>query len=472
MPQLESQENQFNENTYIYEEIYRKIKKDILVHNFLPQERLPSKREISDNLGVSINSVTHAYQQLMVDGYIYSVERSGFYVNSLNGVAFSMRHHTPNNELIENYEPKENWISFSHMSADSSLFPYNEWFNCEHRAIRLNEADLEADPSNYPQGIFSVRKTIARHLLIARGVKCFPEQIVLGGGTQVLMSMILQLFPREYVYAIENPGYHRIYRLLTLAGKSVKKINLDHSGVSSSDIRNKNPNVLYTTPSHQFPTGVVMPVSRRVEVLSWAEEQKDRYIIEDDYDSDFKYEADTLPSLQGMDNCERVIYMGTFSKSLLPGLRISYMILPQHLLKKFREQQGFLMQTCNSMAQLTVKEFIDSGKYLKYVTRLKRIYSERRTKLIEELKRKFGKNITILGANAGLHFLASFNTLHSVKEIVEAAKKQKLELYSLDNYIFDHKSIADRPTFLIGFSNLPIETVSEGVKRLYKAIYA
>lgn len=131
-----------------------------------------------------------------------------------------------------------------------------------------------------------------------------------------------------------------------LAGKSVRKISLDHSGVSSSDIRRKDPNVLYTTPSHQFPTGIVMPVSRRIEVLNWTEEKKDRYIIEDDYDSDFKYETDTLPSLQGMDNCERVIYMGTFSKSSLPGLRISYMILPQHLLKRFREQQGFLMQTC------------------------------------------------------------------------------------------------------------------------------
>ncbi|RYM02711.1 PLP-dependent aminotransferase family protein [Sporolactobacillus sp. THM7-7] len=457
---------------YIYRQIYKQLKREILLHHFLPHEKLPSKRELSKSLNVSINSVNSAYQQLLAEGYIYAIERSGFYVEKLDTIPLSFSKAKPlDSELVESQESKKNGISFSHMSADRSVFPFDSWLSCEHKALKSRRTELNDDSTRYPQGIYSVRRTIARLLSITRGVKCFPEQIVLGSGTQILVTLLSHLLPKSSTFAMEDPGYTRIYRLLKAKHADLKTIQLDDKGASIEAIKRANPNVVYVTPSHQFPTGILMPVSRRIQLLNWAAEADNRYIIEDDYDSEFKYKSDTIPSLQGLDSFDKVIYMGTFSKSLLPGLRISYMVLPQQLLKKFREHASFLMQTCNVMAQLTLQEFIDSGEYQKHIKHMKKVYSERRVQLIRELKRRFGESMTIHGANAGLHFIASFQTDKPIDQIMERAEHEKLELYCLKDYYLSEEPASQKPTFILGFANLPVEKIEEGVNRLYRALY-
>jgi GntR family transcriptional regulator/MocR family aminotransferase len=456
---------------YIYRQIYKQLKREILLHHFLPHEKLPSKRELSQTLHVSVNSVNSAYQQLLEEGYIYAVERSGFFVEKLDTIPLSQSvPKTLDLDLIEEQDSKKNWISFSHMSVDRSIFPFDSWFACEHKALKLSRLELNDDSSRFPQGIYAVRETIARFLSIARGVKCFPEQIVLGGGTQFLIYLLRNLFPENALYAVENPGYRRIYELLKMEHARLQTIPLDRKGISFDLLKQVNPNVVYVTPSHQFPSGVVMPISRRIQLLNWAAQEEDRYIIEDDYDSEFKYASDTIPSLQGLDSYDRVIYFGTFSKSLLPGLRISYMILPQKLLKKYREKCSFIMSTSNALGQLTLKQFIDSGEYRKHIKHMKQVYVERQKKLISELKKRFGSSIKMHGANAGLHFTAEFDTHRSVNEIMVYAAKEKLELYNMEPYCLDGPYIYQKPAFILGFANLSVEKIEEGVDRLYRAI--
>lgn len=457
---------------YIYRQIYKQIKIEILLNHFLPNEKLPSKRELAESLHVSINSVNGAYQQLLAEGYIYSVERSGFFVEKLEKVPTSFSTLKPlNPNLAERSETKKDWISFSHMSADRSVFPFDGWLNCEHKALKSKRTELNDDSSRYPQGIYSVRCTISRLLSITRGVKCYPEQIVIGAGTQILIQILCHLFPEGSKYAMEEPGYSRIYQLLKLQHADITSIELDRKGIAMSEIIKQDPNILYITPSHQFPTGIVMPISRRIQLLNWSSQAKNRYIIEDDYDSEFKYQSDAIPSIQGMDTFDKVIYMGTFSKSLLPGLRISYMVLPQHLLQSFRESEGFLMQTCNVLAQLALQEFIDSGEYQKHIKRMKQIYSERQTRLIKELDRRFGKNIAIHGANAGLHFMCTFKTERSIEDILNQAEQEKLELYSIKRCYLTHDRPPKKPVFILGFANLPLEKIEDGVDRLYRSVF-
>ncbi|RYL92511.1 PLP-dependent aminotransferase family protein [Sporolactobacillus sp. THM7-4] len=457
---------------FIYRQIYNQLKREILLHHFLPNEQLPSKRELSETLNVSVNSVNSAYQQLLAEGYIYSKERSGFFVEKLDTISPSFgTTHTLSPELIEPAESGGHLISFSHMSADRSAFPFDNWLNCERKVLKLKNSDLSDDPTRFPQGIYSVRRTIARFLSLTRGVNSFPEQIVLGSGTQVLVQMLIQLLPVSSTYAMEDPGYRRVYQLLKNQKADIKEIKLDKKGISVNEIKRINPNIVYVTPSHQFPTGIVMPISRRIQLLNWASEAENRYIIEDDYDSEFKYGFDTIPSLQGLDSFERVIYIGTFSKSILPGLRISYMVLPQHLVKKFRERFGFFMQTCNGLAQLTLQNFIDSGEYQKHIKHMRQIYSERRMLLIEELEKRFAGSITIYGAKAGLHFMATFETKRSAEEIIIRAKKDKLELYSLNRCYLSQDNLFNKPAFILGFANLPVEKIGEAVDRLYRAVF-
>lgn len=457
---------------YIYRQIYRQLKKEILLHHFLPHEKLPSKRDLAKGLKVSVNSVNSAYQQLLAEGYIYAKERSGFYVEKLDTLPVPFgSSRALNPELAESPDSRKDWLSFSHMSADRSCFPFDSWLNCEHKALRSRRTELSDDPSRFPQGIYSVRRTISRLLSVTRGVKCFPEQIVLGGGTQVLVQLLRQSFFQNATFAMEEPGYKRIYRLLTMQHADVRTIELDDRGIKMNEINRINPDVLYITPSHQFPTGIVMPISRRIQLLNWASRSENRFIIEDDYDSEFKYECDTIPSLQGLDAFDKVIYIGTFSKSLLPGLRISYMVLPQRLLKAFREKSRFIMQTCSALIQLTLQEFIDSGEYRKHIKRMKQIYSERRMRLIEELGKKFGDDVTIYGANAGLHFMSAFKSGETVDAILRRADEEKLELYGLRR-CFLRSCINDRePRFILGFANLSKENIEEGVNRLYRAVY-
>lgn len=462
-----------NTQEHIYQQIYREIKKMILSNKLAPNEKLPSKRGLSKELGVSINSVTNAYEQLLAEGYIFTIERKGYFVEEIKQFMstheLSARPEFPE-DLREKEADREGWISLSHMSTELSMFPFKEWIKCERIAIK-HHAD-ELSEISHPQGPYLVRQTIARLIAVTRGVVCKPEQVIIGPGTQLLLWQVMNMMPNGIKTAIENPGYSRLYQQLREMKYHVTPIPLDDKGINIDKVKEINPNLLIITPSHQFPTGIIMPISQRLELLNWAANQGNAYIIEDDYDSEFKYGTDNIPSLQSLDRHQRVIYTGTFSKTMMPGLRISYFVLPPDLLREYRRKYSNWIQGSNALSLYTLHYFIETGEYNKHIKRMNHSYEERRELLIRELKLRFKRDFHIKDIPAGLHFLAEFKTERTYEEVQQRLTEKKLEAYPLTRFMLEEQFVdTDNVVLVIGFSCISVDEIPEAVRRLYEVFY-
>ncbi|MBM7651328.1 MocR-like transcriptional regulator GabR [Neobacillus cucumis] len=453
---------------FIYQQIYEGIKDNILKGRLKANEKLPSKRSLAEQLNVSINSVSFGYEQLLAEGYIYTIERKGYFVENITEIL--QRGNLFKDKLPEDLKEdpvnRDGWLSLSHMASDISFFPFKEWMKCQERAVQSYKRELSEIA--YSQGPYEVRDTICHMIALTRGVNCEPEQIVLGAGTQLLVGQLMELISKDSVIAVENPGYSRFYQTLKKMNFAVHPVSLDDHGIKMAEIKATKANVVFVTPSHQFPTGKIMPISRRIELLNWTAEGDNRYIVEDDYDSEFKYETDNIPSLQSLDRNHRVIYMGTFSKTLLPGLRISYMVLPPDLLREYREYYANFMQYSNSLILFTLHYFIEGGEYARHVKKMNHLYERRRKLLIADLRRRFQDEIKIEDVPAGLHFLAHFQTEKSYREIEERALQLKLEIYSMRRFMLKKNVNKENSISLVlGFANLKEENITEVVERLY-----
>ena len=457
---------------FIYQQIYEGIKDNILKGRLKANEKLPSKRSLAEQLNISINSVSFGYEQLLAEGYIYTIERKGYFVENIT--EFVQQGNLFKDKLPEDLkeEPvnRDGWLSLSHMASDISFFPFKEWMKCQERAVQSYKRELSEIA--YSQGPYEVRETISRMIALTRGVNCEPEQIVLGAGTQLLVGQLMELISKDSVIAVENPGYSRFYQTLKKMNFAVHPVSLDDHGIKMAEIKATKANVVFVTPSHQFPTGKIMPISRRIELLNWTAKGDHRYIVEDDYDSEFKYETDNIPSLQSLDRNHRVIYMGTFSKTLLPGLRISYMVLPPDLLREYREYYANFMQYSNSLILFTLHYFIEGGEYARHVKKMNHQYERRRKLLIADLRQRFRDEIKIEDVLAGLHFLAHFQTEKSYREIEERALQLKLEIYSMRRFMLKKNVNKENSISLVlGFANLKEENITEVVERLYFAFH-
>ncbi len=460
------------DSNYIYKQIYEGIKEKILNKHLQSNEKLPSKRVLADQLKVSVNSVSNAYEQLLAEGYIYTIERKGYYVENIT--QFIEKEDFVKNELPEDLKEalvsKEGWLSLSHMTSDISNFPFKEWRKCQQQAIQKFKRELSE--ITHSQGPYTVRKTICRMIALSRGVNCEPEQIIIGAGTQLLVRQLMAIQNNASIVTMENPGYARNYNLLRNMNFNVQPTPLDEQGINMDKIESSKANFVFVTPSHQFPTGKIMPISRRIGLLNWAAQSDDRYIVEDDYDSEFKYETDNIPSLQSLDRNHRVIYIGTFSKTMLPGMRVSYMVLPPDLLKEYRRHYYDLMQSSNSLVLYTLHFFIENGEYSKHLKRMNHQYETRRMTLIKQLKMCFKNNIQIEDIPAGLHFLAHFRSEKSYQEIEERATEMKLEVYSMRRFMLPNSKKKDNQIDLVlGFANINGDKISEAVNRLYQVFY-
>jgi GntR family transcriptional regulator / MocR family aminotransferase len=454
---------------HVYQQIYKKLKTQLLEKRLQVNEKLPSKRQLAEQLQVSVNSVSSAYEQLLAEGYIYTIERSGYYVESLDQFIEHAAASSPmEDDLKEKEVDRSGWLSLSHMSSDLSGFPFKEWASCQRSALAHHKSDIAEVPG--PQGPYKVRETIARLISRTRGVRCEPEQIVLGSGTQALLQQFVSLHPEHIRFGIENPGYTRVYKLLRQLNIETAPIGLDEKGIHMGEVKKISPDTLFITPSHQFPTGTIMPISRRIELLNWAALKEERYIIEDDYDSEFKYGTDNIPSLQSLDRNQNVVYMGTFSKTLGPGFRISYMVLPETLLRRYRNIYDHWIPGTDAISLFTLHYFIETGMYERHLKRMNHRYEEKRTLLITELRRVLGSRIHVHDIPAGLHFLAQIQTETSVAEFQNRARQEKLELYTLERFKLS-EAADEKPghiSLVIGFAAIDEKDIPEAVTRLKK----
>ena len=412
----------------LYEALYRCIRADILSGTLAAGEKLPSKRALAENLEVSKITVETAYSQLLSEGYIRSQEKVGYFVEAVERVR---RAPAPASAPAEPVSPRP---LLDLTGGGTVQFPFSVWSRLQ-REVMLDYGQQLLLPMPH-QGVWELRQAISAHLAQFRGLRADPENILIGAGGDFLYNLLIQLLGREKTFAVEEPGYGKIRKIYAAGGVRCVSAKMDAFGVRPDSL--EGADVLHISPSHHFPTGLVTPMQRRIELLRWAED-RGGYIIEDDYDSEFRFDAHPMSAMQSMDPSGRVIYMNSFSKSLAPSIRISYMVLPDGLMGRFREKLGFYGCTVPSFEQYTLARFLSRGHFEKHINRMRKFYKNRRNRVVSALKRcPFAQRLTILEQDAGLHFILKVDTELSDEALTEKLAACGIRVHPLSHYYQGH----------------------------------
>ena len=483
----------------LYEKIYESIKNEIVDGKISKGEKLPSTRLLAKNLSVSRSTVELAYDQLLAEGYIEAEPYRGYFVCDIEALYQLEQRKVPVREenswryaqkiagSDENsFRQKDGYpvygrektldlagkgscqpeIDFSPYTIDTQNFPYNVWRKL-HKNVLLDDRE-EILLSGDGQGDYELRVAIADYLHQARGVNCVAEQIIIGAGNEYLELLLAQVLGEKKTVLMDDPTYLQAYRTFSNMGYLVKNIPAEQGSMPIGAVRRENADILYVMPSHQFPLGTVMPLKQRLELLKWASEKEGRYLIEDDHDSEYRYKGKPIPSLQSIDHEEKVIYLGTFSKSIAPSLRISYMVLPQHLLKNYQSSCGFYSTTVSKIQQEVLREFIRGGYFGRHLNKMRGIYKNKHDFLVSELKKRPWVE-KIAGDNAGLHVLVQVDTQMSEQELCERAAEQGIHLMGISEH-YIHKPPVSKPVILLGYGKPEEKKILEGLNRLEQVI--
>ena len=439
----------------LYEALYRCIRADILSGKLAPGQKLPSKRALCANLKVSKITVEGAYNQLLSEGYICSREKVGYFVEAVERAAPTAL------PAASAADTPQKIIDLT--ANNPARFPFSVWSRLQ-RQVMLDLGEQLLQPL-HRQGLPSLRRAIAKHLAEFRGMSVDPENILIGAGTDFLYNLLIQLLGRDKLYAVEEPGYGKIRRIYAAGGAACISAPLDSYGVIPSSLGAAQ--VLHISPSHHFPTGLVTPLTRRQALLSWANSAENRWIIEDDYDSEFRFAAHPLPTMQSLDTAGRVIYMNTFSKTLAPSIRISYMLLPPSLMSQFREKLGFYSCTVPSFEQYTLERFLGEGHFEKHINRMRKFYRSRRDRILSVIAAcPFAHLLTIREENAGLHFLVKVDTGLSDRELTALFEKAGIRVFCLSSYYHGPVPEEDSRCLIVNYSGLTDEQTDRLEQRL------
>lgn len=454
-------------HTPLYEHLYKCIKNDIMNGTLPAGTKLPSKRSFASNLGVSAITVENAYAQLLSEGYIYSRPKKGYYVSTFSRSLLPPRAMPETAVALPETRPVF-FADFSSNQTRPDNFPFSVWAKLMRETMQERNNELMTKPPC--GGIFELREAIASHLKQFRDMQVQPEQIFVGAGTEYLYGLLVQLLGFDKVYAIENPGYEKIAQIYESYQVRRRFIDMDDCGIRMDRLEESGADVVHISPSHHFPTGIITPVSRRYELLGWAAKSDSRYIIEDDYDSEFRLTGKPIPALQSIDLMEKVIYINTFSKSLTSTMRISYMVLPPGLAQRFLEQMSFYSCTVSNFEQYALMRFIREGYLEKHINRMRNYYHRQRDALLDAIKKSpLSSRVTITEEDSGLHFLMKIDTALSDTELMEKAREKGLRLTALSRYY--HRPDSDvEHIFIINYSYLETEHIPEAIRRLYQCL--
>lgn len=443
-----------------YDYLYRCIKEDILAGRLKAGEKLPSKRALAAHLSTAVVTVENAYGQLAAEGYLYALEKRGYYVSAVEARSPGGIPTAPKREAEEH-----SWVlDLRGSGSGTEGFPFSVWAKLTRRVLtEEGERLLRATPHS---GTPELRRAIARHLYQFRGITAAPEQIVVGAGTEYLYNLLVQLLGRDMVYGLEDPGYSKAGQVYSLNGAECLFLPVDRQGVPLEALEQSACQVLHISPNHQFPTGVVTPIARRQGMLRWAESGEERYIIEDDYDSEFRFTGRPIPTLQSIDRGGRVVYMNTFSRSLAPSLRISYMVLPLPLLERYQRRLGFYSSTVPAIEQYTLARFLDEGRFDAHINRMRNFYRGRRDQVIEVVRHSaLSQRSQVLGEEAGLHFLLRVETHREDRELAARAEEAGVRL----SFLSDFQRLPGRAqphTLVINYPGIDLKGLPQGLERV------
>lgn len=447
----------------LYEQIYEFLKAEILAGKICCGERLPSTRLLAKSLAVSRSTAQLAYEQLLSEGYIEAIPYKGYFVSQIEGL-YHLENESLQKEEILPQKLLEYSYNFTPNGIDLEHFPYATWRKLNREV--LQEETRELFHLGDAKGEEDLRKVIATYLHQARGVNVKPKQIIIGAGNDYLLMLLSRMLGTHYRIAMESPTYRHAYHIFEHLGYECCTVSMDKYGMQVEELQKSKADIAYVMPSHQYPLGIVMPIKRRQELLQWASEMENRYIIEDDYDSEFRYVGKPIPSLQGSDMHQRVIYIGTFSKSIAPAIRISYLVLPKSLLERYEQVGRSFSCTVSKIDQRVLQLFMERGYYERHLNKMRALYKNKHDLLLSYVKRiKCIKKI--LGERSGVHILLQFSS-GTEEERVAQALEVGVKVYPLSaSCIMEQQDYG--ATVILGYATLSEEDIAKAGALLEKA---
>lgn len=476
----------------IYEYLYECIREDVLRGMLKAGEKLPSKREMARDHGIALITVENAYAQLIIEGYVTAKEKSGYFVNAdvakvygsgsgtigddraqvrqgfkgastlelkaLNSVQDASRPGRKAADGSRQGTTGKSWlVDFSSSKLKRDAFPFATWTKLMRRVLDDREEAFLEKPDG--KGIRELREAIAIYLRKAKGLDVSPDRIIVGPGTEYLHHLILQLVGSNRIVAVEDPGYKKVGQIYESHGLKCLHVPVDENGLMVDKLQNSNAKLIHISPSHHFPTGCVMPISRRRALLEWAKGQG-AYLVEDDYDSEFRFDGKPVPTLASLDD-ETVIYLNTFTKTLAPSIRIAYVVLPERLMERYEAKLAFYSGSVSSFEQYTLAAFIGEGYYERHVNRMRNYYRQQRTKILKALEESaLAGKVLVEEHAAGLHFILKVNGLRNDASWLDALKEKGIRLMPVTAYCYGGRGKYEHQ-FVVYYSDLEEKNLRE-----------
>ena len=459
----------------LYEFLYQSIREDIARGRIPCGTKLPSKRNLAQHLDIGVATVTAAYDQLITEGFVRTEQRRGYFVEDVS--EFRCKPVTTQVKGLNSEDP-EYFVDLKANRTSVSLFPATVWGRYMREALSLPSDNLlRSIPFN---GLPELRRAIASYLRRTRGMDVSPDCIIIGAGSEYLYGRLLQMLGPTTTFAMENPGYRKFAAISKAFGNPWRPVPIDESGLLVDELEESGADVVHVSPANHFPTGIVMPIKRRLELFEWANRARKRYIIEDDYDSEFRYSGRLIMPLFADDASDKVIYLNAFSKTMVPSLRISYMVLPPKLLARYVDTMSFYSCTVSSFEQYALARFIDEGHLERHINRTRNFYRRQREAVLHEIAQSpLAKISHVEERNAGTHFLLYVRTSLTHDQVRQRGAEQGLNISLFNDYLLrDGDGLSERTTkrfeqysngetaLVLNYAGIEPDRLSETVRRL------
>ncbi|PCF35411.1 GntR family transcriptional regulator [Staphylococcus delphini] len=444
----------------IYIQLYDNIKQSIINGRMHEGEKLPSKRQLSQYLSVSQTTVENAYAQLVDEGYIYSQPKSGFFVSDIETLPLTNKAPLAAFHSQRNITPEPAY-AFNLGMIDQAHFPFDQFRKYAKEAFE--ELQFHLVEPGHKQGDDALRAQISRYLFHSRGVQSTPEQVIVASSTEQLLSIITDLLPGQKEMMLEDPIYPQVHQVLKRKHIPYRFVPVEKDGIAMNTIENASQHIVYITPSHQFPTGVTMSLKKRMRLLKWASADPQRFIIEDDYDSEFRYEGKPIPALQSLDQTGSVIYVSTFSKSISPTIRVAYAVLPESLIQHYQTIENIEGGTVPRHTQYIVSQFIETNQFERHLNRMRKIYRHKRDRILQPLK-QHPALFNISGEKTGMHFILTIKNGWSEAQCIKQLKHYDINMIPLSHYLYETQQV--QPQFVVGFGGIHESEIEAHVQQL------